>query len=90
MPSIVMPSEERKVIDKVNYYFDYNFDGIADEVTDEANNAAAKELLSALYYLAENNYSNIPVNENTPSERVLASKILNAMKANNYPPYNLL
>lgn len=75
---------------KVNYYFDYDFDGIADEVTDEANNAAAKELLSALYYLAENNYSNIPVNENTPSERVLASKILNAMKANNYPPYSKL
>lgn len=75
---------------KVNYYFDNDFDGVADEVTDEANHLAAKELLGALYYIAENNYSNIPVNENSSSERILASKILNALKANKYPPYSKL
>ncbi|MBR2891374.1 MAG: hypothetical protein IKC22_03210 [Bacilli bacterium] len=75
---------------QINYLFDGDFDGVADEETDESKHNQAKELISALYYIAQNNPSKIIINDTSSKELKLAAKILEAMKANKYPPISEL
>ena len=65
-----------------NYYFDHNYDGVADEEEDATKHANAKTLINAMFYLAKNNPKTIS-NAST-SELVLASKMLNAIKSGKY------
>ena len=65
-----------------NYYFDNNYDGVADEEKDSTKHTNAKTLLNAIYYIAKNNPKNL--SSTASSELALASKILAAVKSGKY------
>ena len=66
MPSIVMPSEERKVIDKVNYYFDKNipFKDRFNELMQKKQEDIEKN--DAIYHEKYDDLVTMVLNNNTP------------------------
>ncbi len=74
----------------LNYYFDENYDGVADEITDDEKHQEAKVLIDAFYYLAKNNPKSININSSSPEYIQLAKELLTAIKNGNYSIYTSL
>ena len=73
----------------LSYYYDEDFDGAADEVSDEIA-SYGQQLIDAIYYLAENRFNNANEITGTKEYQVLAKNILKGIKDGKYSPYTAI